>query len=95
MSNNSFTIYIKCGEDQIISGQFFYGLCYQVSLDSQPGTTENACGELVSGNPPSWFHGICTYTGASDTTPTGILVLTDRSEGVLSNVTDYFSTVLK
>ena len=91
MSNNSFTIYMKAGEDQLVTGTRFYGLCYQISLDGQDGTTVNACGELVSGNPPSWFHGICSYTGTSDTTPTGILILTDRSEGVLTNATDYFS----
>lgn len=91
MSNNSFTIYMKCGQDQIVSASYFYGLCYQISLDGQAGTTVNACGELVSGNPPSWFGGLCSYTNPNNTRAEGILVLTDRSEGVLTNATDYFS----
>lgn len=91
MSNNSFTIYMKCGQDQIISGQFFYGLLYQISLDSQPGTTVEQSGELVSGNPPSWFGGLCSYTNPNNATAQGLLLLTDRSEGVLTNATDYFS----
>jgi len=83
MSNNSFTIYIKCGQDTLIGGTSLYGLLFQISQDDEDGTTVDQAGELVSGNPPAWFHGICAFTAASGgTTPLGFLIITDDSEDI-------------
>ena len=83
MSNNSFTIYMKCGQDTLTGGETLYGLLFQISQDGEAGTTVDQSGELVSGNPPSWFHGLCAFTAASGgTTPLGFLLITDDSEDV-------------
>lgn len=83
MSNNSFTIYMKCGQDTLIGGTSLYGLLFQISQDDEDGTTVDQSGELVSGNPPAWFHGLCAFTAASGgTTPLGFLVITDDSEDI-------------
>jgi len=83
MSNNSFTIYMKCGQDTLIGGTTLYGLLFQISQDGENGTTVDQSGELVSGNPPAWFHGLCAFTAASGgTTPLGFLVITDNSEDI-------------
>lgn len=83
MSNNSFTIYMKCGQDTLVGGTTLYGLLFQVSQDNEPGTTIDQSGELVSGNPPAWFHGLCAFTaGGGGTTPLGFLIITDDSEDI-------------
>ena len=74
---------MKCGQDTLVGGTTLYGLLFQVSQDNEPGTTIDQSGELVSGNPPAWFHGLCAFTaGGGGTTPLGFLIITDDSEDI-------------
>lgn len=88
MSKNSFTIYIKCGEQTVAGPSLFHGFSMAISQDGN-GTDVDEMGVLVSGNPPKWFRGVVSYTDTS-----GWLILTDRSEGVLTNATDYFTITI-
>ena len=88
MSNNSFTIYVKSAAQTIAGGSLLHGFSMAISQDPV-GTDINEMGALVSGNPPKWFRGLVSY---GDTA--GWLILTDRSEGVLTNSTDYFTILI-
>lgn len=88
MSNNSFTIYVKSAAQTIAGGSLFHGFSMAISQDSQ-GTDVDEMGVLVSGNPPKWFRGIVSYNDTA-----GWLILTDRSEGVLTNGTNYLSIII-
>ena len=85
MSTNSFTIYVKSAAQTIAGPNLFHGFSMAISQDGQ-GTDVDEMGVLVSGNPPQWFRGIVSYGDTS-----GWLILTNRSEGVLTNATDYFT----
>ncbi|MDC3217652.1 hypothetical protein OAT94_01620 [Schleiferiaceae bacterium] len=85
MSNNTFTIRVKCGEFNWQGASLLHGFSMLVD-DFNPSTATQVpeLGMLVSGNPPKWFRGFCSYTDTA-----GWIVLTDRSEGSLATA-NYF-----
>ena len=85
MSNNTFTIRVKCGEFNWQGASLLHGFSMLID-DFNPSTATQVpeLGMLVSGNPPKWFRGFCSYTDTA-----GYIVLTDRSEGDLATA-DYF-----